>query len=240
MAAMQCKIPTEGVECPRTFEIRLKCPATQQPALLAGLQRFGRNRIIDDGLLNAATVTGFGDTLYFVVTDGRGQRGDNANRTWRNEMKKVTCSDLRKLPEVAQIESVRPFTRFSQRRFGWGDAQSTRKDVVAAAREENSAELLAIMPEARSLVQRGELKHLPALFDAVRSGSPAALADCRHQFFTESMSTPRVLGPCGACGKVESDVYKQGFTRCLTCKGVRCKPCAADSTIVSASIPRGQ
>ena len=77
-----------------------------------------------------------------------------------------------------------------------------------------------------------ELKHLPALFDAVRSGSPAALADCRHQFFTESMSTPRVLGPCRACGKVESDVYKQGFTRCLICNGVRCKPCAADSTIV--------
>ena len=153
MATMQCKIPTEGIECPRTFEIRLKCPAAQQPALLAGLQRFGRNRIIDDGLLNAATVTGFGDTLYFVVTDGRGQRGDNANRTWRNEMKKVTCSDLRKLPEVAQIESVRPFTRFSQRRFGWGDAQSTRKDVVAAAREENSAELLAIMPEARSFLR---------------------------------------------------------------------------------------
>ena len=144
---MQCKIPTEGVECPRTFEIRLKCPAAQQPALL------GRNRIIDDGLLNAATVTGFGDTLYFVVTDGRGQRGDNANRTWRNEMKKVTCSDLRKLPEVAQIESVRPFTRFLRRRFGWGDVQSTREDVVAAAKEENSAELLAIMPEARSFLR---------------------------------------------------------------------------------------
>ena len=122
MAAMQCKIPEEGIECPRTFEVRLKCPAAQQPALLAGLQR-------------------------------QCQRSDNANRTWRNEMKKVTCSDLRKLPEVAQIESVRPFTRFSQRRFGSGDVQSTRKDVVAAAREENSAELLAIMPEARSFLR---------------------------------------------------------------------------------------
>ena len=109
---MQCKI-AEGFEGPRTFEIRLKCPAAQQAALLAGLQRFGRNRIIDDGILNASAVSGFGDTLYFVVTDKKGQRGDNAYHTWKNEMKKVTCLDLRKLPEVAVVEFVRPFVRLS-------------------------------------------------------------------------------------------------------------------------------
>ena len=84
-----------------------------------------------------------------------------------------------------------------QRRFGWGDVQATKEEVVAAACEGNSAELLAIMSEAAPLVHRGELQHLPALFGALRSGLPAALADCKHQFLTESMFTPRVLGPCG-------------------------------------------
>ena len=225
---MQCKT-AEEFEGPRTFEIRLKCPAAQQAALLAGLQRFGRNRIIDDGILNASTVSGFGDTLYFVVTDKKGQRGDNAYRTWKNEMKKVTCLDLRKLPEVAVVESVRPFTRVSQRRFCWGDAQATKEEVVAAVREDDHAELLAIMPEARSLIQRNDLEHMPALF-AMRSGEPIGLADCRHQFFTENMGSARALGPCGACGRVESDAYTMGFTRCPTCACIRCKPCAANIT----------
>ena len=91
---MQCKVAGKEAACARTFEIRLKCPTAQQPSVVAGLQRFARNRIIDDGLLAAATVTGFGDILYFVVTDGRAQRGDNAYRTWKNEIQKVTCAHL--------------------------------------------------------------------------------------------------------------------------------------------------
>ena len=61
----------------------------------------------------------------------------------------------------------------------------------------------------------------------MRSGLPAALPDCMHRFLTESMCTPSVVGPCGACGKAESDSYKQGFTKCDTCGSVRCKLCAA-------------
>ena len=145
----------------------------------------------------------------------------------KNELKKVTCPDLRKLPEIATVEYVRPFTRLSQRRFGWGDVQAGKEDVAAAAREENTAELLRIMPEARPLIQCDELEHLPALFDAMRSGMPSALADCEHEFFTEHMDTARVLGACGACGKIESATHSMGFTRCRTCQAIRCKPCAA-------------
>ena len=224
---MECKIAEDGTKSPRTFEIRIECPAAVQPAVLAGLQRFGRNRIIDEGFLNAATVSGFLDTLYFVVTDSRGQREDNAYRTWKNEMKKVTCPDLRKLPEVAKVGSVRPFTRLSQRRFGWGDVQATKSEVVAAVHEENCAELLAILPEAKPLIQRNELEQLPALFDAMRSRLPAALGDCRHQLFTEHMGMAKVLGPCGSCHRAESEAYTMGFTRCSACGCVRCKPCAA-------------
>ncbi len=224
---MQCKNPgNEHADCPQTFEIRIRCRAAQQPAVLAGLRRFGQNCIIDKGLVNAATVHGFGDVLYFVITDKRGQRGDNAYRTWKSELKKVTCPDLRKLPQIATVEDVRPFTRLSQRRFGWGDAQASKEDVVAAVQEGNAAELLAIMPEARPQIQRGELERLPALFDAMRSGLAAALADCRHGFLSEHLGMAEVLGPCGACGKAKSDAYKIGFTRCPTCRAVRCKPCA--------------
>ena len=40
------------------------------------------------------------------------------------------------------------------------------------------------------------------------------------------MFVQQVPGPCGACGKVESDAYRQGFTKCGTCDAVWCKPCA--------------
>ena len=227
---MQCKVAEESATCFRTYEIRLRCPAAHQPILLAGLKRYGANRVIDDGLINVATVSGFGDELSFIVTDGSGQRGDNAFRTWRSNMKKVTCPDTRKLPEIAQVEWVRHFTRFAQRRLGWGDAQTTTKEVAKAVHEENTEELLAIMPEARPLVLCGELQHLPALHDALRSGEPAAVTDCRHQFLTENMSTPPVLGPCGACGKEQRSTYKQGFTGCSKCGLVQCKPCAINTT----------
>ena len=117
---MHCKVAQAGEACPQAFKIHLECPLRDQPFLVAGLQRYGKNRIIDDGLHSAAVVTGFGDTVYFIVTDGTDQRSDNAYRAWRAAMKKVTCPDLRKLPELALVKDVRPFTRHSQRRFGWG------------------------------------------------------------------------------------------------------------------------
>ena len=117
--------PRKGVVCeaageagPQTFEICLTCPVAEQAILVAGLQRFGKNLIVDDGLWNVATVTGFDDSVFFVVTEGKQRRSDNALRYWQNQMKKVTCLDLRKLPQVAKVKWVRPFTRFSQRRFG--------------------------------------------------------------------------------------------------------------------------
>jgi len=102
--------------------------------------------------------------------------------------------------------------------------------VQAAVDDENEAEVLAIMPKAATLVQRGELEHLPTVFEAMRSGLPA-LADCRHQLLSETMFAQQVPGPCGACGKVESDAYRQGFTKCGACDAVRCKPCAIEAMI---------
>ncbi len=102
--------------------------------------------------------------LYFIVTDA--QTNNNGLRDWKDRMKTVVCPNLRKFHEVAHVEWVRHFTRFSQRRLGLGDIQATKEDVAAAVREENSEKLLAIMPEARHLITSGELEQLPALFDA--------------------------------------------------------------------------
>ncbi len=51
---------------PQTFVICITCPVEDQDTLLAGLHRFGKHRIVDDGLSNAATVAGgsFSETLY--------------------------------------------------------------------------------------------------------------------------------------------------------------------------------
>ena len=60
---MQCKVTEEGKDRLQTLEIRLKCPAAELPVLVAGLRRFGVNRIIDKGLLSVATVTGLDDAI---------------------------------------------------------------------------------------------------------------------------------------------------------------------------------
>ena len=109
---MQCEAAKKGTS-PQSYEVCLKCPAEQQPILVAGLHRYDRNRIIDHGLLNFAIVTGFDDLLYFIVTDEKPNR--NAGRDWQHGLRTVTLPDMRKLPDVAEVQWARHFTRFSQR-----------------------------------------------------------------------------------------------------------------------------
>ena len=61
---MQCEAAKKGTG-PQRYEICLKCPPVQQSILVAGLHRYGKNRIIDNGLLNFAIVTGFDDLFVF-------------------------------------------------------------------------------------------------------------------------------------------------------------------------------
>ena len=111
---MQCEAAKKGTG-PQSYEICLKCPPVQQSILVAGLHRYGKNRIIDNGLLNFAIVTGFDDLLYLVVTDEK--PNPNARRDWQHGLRTVTLPDMRKLPDVAEVQWVRHFTRFSQRRI---------------------------------------------------------------------------------------------------------------------------
>ena len=81
---MLCKAAHGDEAGPRTYEICLTCSVADQLVLIAGLKRYGRNRIIDHGLVNYAVVTGLGDAVCFVVTDG--QPNPNALRDWKHKM----------------------------------------------------------------------------------------------------------------------------------------------------------
>ena len=91
--------------------------------------------IVQEGHSNVA-IKQVDENVYFIATEAHQWRADNAQRHWTTVMQKVTCSDMRKLPEVATIEWVRPFNRHLQRLLGLGDAHATKADVVNAMRQE--------------------------------------------------------------------------------------------------------
>ena len=142
----------------------------------------------------------------------------------------ATVSELKqrvlKLPGEPEVLYVRPLTRRLQRLFRWGDAHAKRADVEKAAKAADVAELLAIMPEARRIVERDdpvELALLPQVHDALQS--PPALEDCQHEFFQGHHLAPTVRGPCpvAACSHKS---HATPLTRCLKCRTLRCHPCA--------------
>ena len=114
---------------PQTFVVCLRCPEDVQHSLVAGLQLTGQTPIVQENHLNAA-IKQVDERVYFATTETHQRRADNAQRHWTTVMQKVTCSDMRKLPEVATIEWVRPFNRHLQRLLGLGDAHATKTDVV--------------------------------------------------------------------------------------------------------------
>ena len=139
-------------------------------------------------------------------------------------------SMLLRLPGEGQsapdVLYVRPLTRRLQRLFHWGDAHAKRADVEKACKAEDVDELLAILPQARRVIEREnpvELALIPQLHDALQS--PPALEDCQHEFFQEHHLAPTVRGPCplAACSHKS---HATPLTRCLKCKTLRCHPCA--------------
>ena len=67
------------------------------------------------------------------------------------------------------MQYVRPFTRCSQRRLGWGDVEATKAKVAEAVEDEDLQEPVALFPVARSLVQQNKLQDIPTLFEAFTS-----------------------------------------------------------------------
>jgi len=124
------------------------------------------------------------------------------------------------------VHCVRPLTRRLQRLFHWGDAHAKRADVEKACKAADVDELLAIMPQARRVIERDdpvELALLPQVHDALQS--PPALQDCQHEFFQEHHLAPTVRGPCPVA-TCSHKSHATPLTRCLTCRTMRCHPCA--------------
>ena len=134
---------------------------------------------------------------------------------------------LLKLPGAPDVLYVRPLTRRLQRLFHWGDAHAKRADVEKACKAADVDELLAIMPEARRVIERddpAELALLPLVHDALQS--PPALEDCQHEFFQEHRFEPTVPGPCPLATPGCKKPHAAPFTRCRKCRLVRCLLCA--------------
>ena len=226
---VKCLCATDS--SPQSIVVCVRCQSATQRIVLAGLQRKGTSLVLDDGIEGVATVT-VADSVYFIATSAREQRLDNAKRKWTAVMKKVTCANLMKLSQLASVEWVRPLDRSLQRILGLGDVYATRGDIEKAVGDDNTNELLTLMPNAAALLDREQTLVLPALHDALEAEGLPALADCRHQFSTENMFTPAVDGPCGVCGvTAEQQIGKRGFkdfTECKVCNSVRCKPCALE------------
>ena len=88
---MQCK--PQGQNDPCTYEIRIKAHSAEDvPEILKGLRYFGDHKILDYSVPNVAIIHGHGadKEISFLVTDGTGQRPDNAFKTWHTHLKNVT------------------------------------------------------------------------------------------------------------------------------------------------------
>lgn len=155
-----------------TLESCITCPVTNQHLLTAGLQRFATTCVIDRDVHNVTLVVEHEDTLCFIDTLNPDKLSHNAGRDWAVALKQVVCPDRHKLFELAKVQYVRPFTRFSQRRLGWGDVEATKAKVAEAVDDEDLQELVALFPAARSLVQQNKLQDISTLFEAFTSAQP--------------------------------------------------------------------
>ena len=133
----------------------------------AALPALGASELVRGaGAFACVTLTG---SFYFVTV--------LEERSIPNYVHKLT-RQIQKLPGNPQVEWVRPLTRRLQRLFGWGDVASTRADVMRAAKAGDEEELKALLPQAATMIDAGEVDQLPALHDALRAAP--ALEDCKH------------------------------------------------------------
>ena len=163
--------------------------------------------------------TSFEPGLFLVVSLDKAHKLDASVSELKQRMLK--------LPGEPDVLYVRPLTRRLQRLFHWGDVYAKRVDVEKACKAEDVDELLAIMPQARRVIERdnrAELALMPQLHDALQS--PPALEDCQHEFFQEHRFEPAVPGPCPLATPGCKKPHAPPFTRCRKCRLVRCILCA--------------
>ena len=172
--------------------------AASQIVLGAGAFALVRNHVDDD--------------LYLVIALGRQARLESVVSSLKKS--------IGQLPGNPPVHWIRSLTRQLQRLFGWGDVMSTAAEVTRACKSGCTSELLALLPEARALIDQGEVDHLPALHDILRGSDMPALMDCSHKFFEESASW-RAPRPCQRCGEAR----QSALTTCSSCGLICCNLC---------------
>ena len=75
--------------------------------------------------------------------------------TSRAIVEKYGRSETCKLGNFITVEKVKYFTKVTQMRLGWDDAHATHEDMSNAVKKEDYNELIAIMPTAARLIERG-------------------------------------------------------------------------------------
>jgi len=165
------------------------------------------------------------DEKYLVLVMAKAARFENAAMNIKG--------GVEQLPGNPKVEWVRPLTRRLQRLLGWGDVASARADVVRATEAGDVNELVELLPQARCMIEAGEMDQLPALHDALR-GETLALEDCKHEFFQEIClkrafgTLADVRGPCHN-GPMTLAAHRPPFTRCQICRLVLCLNCGKEA-----------
>ena len=130
------------------------------------------------------------EELYLVLTLDKAYKFQNRAASIKQS--------IEQLPGDPKVEWVSRLTRRLQRRFGWGDVCSTTASVTRACEKGDKEELLAILPDASDLIQRGEFTELPALYNALSAGM---IAERTTGTIAQRMITGPALVPAPAeCG----------------------------------------
>ena len=172
------------------------------------------------GMTNAVVIKDNHDLVLILTTNRESTHNNNRQRDIKHHVEKFGFAQCT-LDAYVTITKIKFFTKVSQKRFGWGNADATREDVARAVHEEDHTELLTIMPGAAPLIQRSELASLPQIFTALENGGALALTDCVHELFTETAKSDRVVGPCSTCHQTQLQM-----TKCANCNSAWCKQCA--------------
>ncbi len=160
MATPPCQAVEERkAQFAQTYVIKVCAEGENDP-----LARWVSSQLVTGAGAAAFVKTAHGD-MYIVLTEAKEHRVEGRIRAFRESIAQLPGSPL--------VEWIRPMTRRLQRLFGWGDAAATREAVTRAVKAGNLEELKTIMPQAARLIDREELGLLPALYDALKSSTPA-------------------------------------------------------------------
>ena len=138
---------------------------------------------------------------YYIVRNGTPQSFGNLEKSLKLHLSKVRGYNL-------DVEWIRTFNRFFQRRFGFGDVSATPEDIDKACREQDWVWLKRAVPKA---IPTSEVSYdrLLQIHTHVEQ-KLAAILECDHNWKIDDC--PReVLEECSRCLKISPLMYRCAF-----------------------------